>query len=226
MIKGEYEGGFKIWECTHDLADYITRALDPFKKPPPVPSLEDLDNEDEVEVYEIESLASTTFSGKTILDLGCGSGCLGIIAFKAGATVHFQDYNKDVLTKFTIPNLMLNVEEELNENETVEKCKTCKFYSGDWESFTNVIGDDVKYDIILTSETIYNPDNQLKLLNVFKRTLKKGGSVYLAAKVYYFGVGGGIRQFEELVKKDGHFKSEIVWKCETGVQREVLRIFE
>lgn len=26
LIAGEYEGGFKIWECTQDLVDYFTKA--------------------------------------------------------------------------------------------------------------------------------------------------------------------------------------------------------
>jgi hypothetical protein len=33
---------------------------------------------------------------------------------------------------------------------------------------------------------------------------------YLAAKVYYFGVQGGIRQFEEFITKTGLFKTRIV----------------
>lgn len=34
------------------------------------------------------------FAGKTVLDLGCGAGVLGILALNAGANVHFQDYVK------------------------------------------------------------------------------------------------------------------------------------
>ena len=55
----------------------------------------------------------------------------------------------------------------------------CKFYSGDWESFTKMMSENYsekeKYDYIFTSETIYNPDNYEKLLNVFKSRLKKTG---------------------------------------------------
>ena len=33
---------------------------------------------------------------------------------------------------------------------------------------------------------------------------------YLAAKVYYFGVQGGVRQFEEFITKNGLFKTRVV----------------
>ena len=33
---------------------------------------------------------------------------------------------------------------------------------------------------------------------------------YLAAKVYYFGVQGGIRQFEEYMTKTGLFESRVI----------------
>lgn len=36
-------------------------------------------------------------TGKTVLDLGCGSGILGILALNAGATVHFQDYVSKII---------------------------------------------------------------------------------------------------------------------------------
>lgn len=83
---------------------------------------------------------------------------------------------------------------------------------------------DLKFDIILTSETIYNSENHVKVLNVLKNKLKPNGIVYLAGKTYYFGVGGSIRQFEMLLMDDKTFKSEVVWRCTEGVQREILKI--
>lgn len=64
LIPCVYEGGFKIWECTQDLADLLTSS------------------EDEHD-----------FEGKSVCDLGCAAGILGIIALVEGATkVDFQDY--------------------------------------------------------------------------------------------------------------------------------------
>lgn len=69
VVPGVYEGGAKVWECTQDLGDYLT-ALNA--------------NGDSV---------IDEFVGKSVLDLGCGAGLLGILAMKIGSSVvHFQDY--------------------------------------------------------------------------------------------------------------------------------------
>ena len=77
-MNGEYEGGFKLWDCTVDLAKYMIGVTDVFK-------------------------------GKRVMDLGCGHGLLGILAYKLGAKeVCLQDYNQDVIEKLTKPTVMLN----------------------------------------------------------------------------------------------------------------------
>ncbi|XP_015509326.2 histidine protein methyltransferase 1 homolog [Neodiprion pinetum] len=160
---------------------------------------------------------------KSVLDLGCGTGIIGILALLNGASVHFQDYNTEVIKSVTIPNVILNI----NDRKHVQE--RCAFFSGDWASFIQLRGelyrnDYEKYDLILTSETIYNPDNQKKLHNIFKTQLKKNGSAYVAGKVYYFGVGGGMRQFEDLVEKEKIFETKTVWNSDEGVQREILKL--
>ena len=80
------------------------------------------------------------------------------------------------------------------------------------------------YDVILTSETIYNEDNYDKLISLFVDRLSKNGAAYVAAKTYYFGVGGGIRQFEQNVQKHGKLTSKVCWKSTGGIQREILKI--
>ncbi|XP_015605073.1 histidine protein methyltransferase 1 homolog isoform X2 [Cephus cinctus] len=160
---------------------------------------------------------------KTVLDLGCGAGIIGLIALHEGSTVHFQDYNTEVLKAVTIPNVILN----LTDRNSIRN--RCEFYCGDWKSFAELSSnkydsEDKKYDFIFTSETIYNPDNQKKLYEVFKKQLKKDGVGYVAAKMYYFGVGGSIGQFENIVKNDGIFNSIIVWKSKEGVQRAILKL--
>lgn len=63
----ELLGGAKVWECTETVGEYLTKV----------------DNK--------KSLIDD-FKGKTVLDLGCGAGILGILALQNGASVHFQDY--------------------------------------------------------------------------------------------------------------------------------------
>ncbi|KAI4499711.1 hypothetical protein M0802_005281 [Mischocyttarus mexicanus] len=163
------------------------------------------------------------FENKLVLDLGCGTGVIGLVALLNGSLVHFQDYNAEVIKLVTISNVLLNCEDK---RRTLDKCK---FYCGDWASFVMLFDKDIKdkdqkYDFIFTSETIYNPENHRKLYEVFKKRLRPDGIGLVAAKTYYFGVGGGMRQFETIVKEDQMFNTEVVWKNSQGLQREILKL--
>lgn len=117
----------------------------------------------------------------------------------------------------TIPNVVLNF-----DRTTV--LTRCEFYAGDWASLATLFDESKKYDYIFTSETIYNPDNHKKLYEIFKTKLKADGVVFVAGKTYYFGVGGGMRQFENLILKDGCFDVKSVWRSQDGVSREILKL--
>uniref|UniRef100_A0A182Q3J8 protein-histidine N-methyltransferase n=1 Tax=Anopheles farauti TaxID=69004 RepID=A0A182Q3J8_9DIPT len=177
LVPNRYEGGLKVWECTYDLGTFLVESED----------------------------RRAEFRGKKVLDLGCGAGILGIEALLLGSScVHFQDYNKDVLTKLTMMNYDLNCRSNDKDEEKQDPEGEVKFYSGDWGSFTENYHS--KYDIILTSETIYSTQNYAKLLELFDRKLETEGVVYLAAKTYYFGVGGGVRLFVAAIDADGRFR--------------------
>lgn len=175
-----YEGGYKVWECTFDLLDFLKNDV------------------------LVDKLST--------LDIGCGAGLLGLHALLKGAShVSFQDYNQEVLESLTLPNVLLNTED----------LSKCKFFHGDWSSLSSVV--QTKFDIILTSETIYSVANYNKLMNVFKTFLKPSGCVYLAAKVYYFGVGGCVFDFEKLLE-DNKFLTSTVWEQNEGVKRKIIKI--
>ncbi|XP_077332264.1 histidine protein methyltransferase 1 homolog [Lithobates pipiens] len=212
LISGVYEGGMKVWECTFDLLRYF-------------------ENED------------VSFKGKSVLDLGCGAGLLGIVALRRKAReVHFQDYNSTVIEEITIPNVLVNCDSsDENENVTKEPSKKrlkksethagllskCRFFSGDWSNFTLLMQNQtpsVKYDIILTSETIYNPNYYDALHDLFQHLLADNGTIYLASKSHYFGVGGGVLLFETCIKKGNRFNINTLKTHDDGLQRMLLSL--
>lgn len=229
LISGVYEGGLKVWECTYDLLEVIEK-----------------DGE--------------TFGGKSVLDLGCGAGLLGILALKRGARqVHFQDYNSTVIDQLTLSNVVLNCQEEEEDSDNEEEGKgkgrgkvkatqevkdgsppqkkkamdlsqqplldKCRFFSGDWSTFLALVSKEdppPNYDIILTSETIYNTAYYAVLHDTLQKLLAPDGRVYLATKSHYFGVGGGLHLFETFVEERGVFSMTQRWDAEEGLQRHVV----
>ncbi|CAG9767673.1 unnamed protein product [Ceutorhynchus assimilis] len=118
-------------------------------------------------------------NNKNVLDLGCGAGLIGLLCLAKGSSCTFQDYNAEILKYITIPNVRLNGEEDYLSKSS--------FHSGDWESFTDLIGiekDEDKFDYIFTSETIYNAENYGKLHELFERLLKKDGEMYPYDRFY------------------------------------------
>lgn len=211
LITGVYEGGLKIWECTFDLLAYFTKA-------------------------------KVKFAGKKVLDLGCGSGLLGITAFKGGAKeIHFQDYNSMVIDEVTLPNVVANSTLEDEENDgnelDVKRCRKskvvqdlckCRFFSGEWSEFCKLVLSSEKvfekYDLILTSETIYNPDYYGTLHQTFGRLLDKNGRVLLASKAHYFGVGGGIHLFQKFIEERNVFETRTLEIIDDGLKRFLIEM--
>lgn len=75
---------------------------------------------------------------------------------------------------------------------------------------------DLKFDYILSSETIYNKENYQKLYEVLKELMKETGTAFVAAKSYYFGVGGSTLEFRKFVEKEDVFESKICWETSEG----------
>ncbi|CAL8127652.1 unnamed protein product [Orchesella dallaii] len=206
LVSGVYEGGFKTWECTFDLVKYVQ---DNFNK------IFDEDKKPSGGVWRV-------------LDLGCGSGLVGLSVLKLAEDngidirVDFQDYNEEVIDYVTVPNTLFNFDDE--------RVAKCTYFSGDWDNFvdqrlsSNQLN---SYDVIFSSETIYNLDYFPKFMRVLKSCLKSGrGCLYLAAKTFYFGVGGNTRTFLKSVEldKDKVLEGSIAHAIKEGVHREILCI--
>ncbi|XP_050238765.1 uncharacterized protein LOC126688192 isoform X2 [Mercurialis annua] len=198
LVPGVYEGGLKLWEGSLDLVKALRS--------------------------EVQN-GQLSFTGKRVLELGCGHGLPGIYACCEGAAaIHFQDFNAEVLRSLTIPNVNANLSKDicnaalkdLNAEHGVE----LRYFAGDWsqihqilpyrntnesnQSFSLVQDSVSGYDIILMAETIYSISAQQSLYELIKKSIHHpSGVVYMSAKKYYFGVGGGTRQFLSMVEKDG-----------------------
>ncbi len=199
LIPGVYEGGLKVWECALDLIQFLWEC-------------------------EID------LTGMQILELGCGTALPGIYALIRGAKwVDFQDYNPEVLNYITIPNVVLNkgtttLEQTEDENRN-EPGQRSKFYSGDWSLLPSLLEPAQTYDMILTSETIYSLESQPKLLNALKHLVRPGtGVAYVAAKSFYFGVGGSASSFCQLLEEDGTFSVSQCRTVEASVPRVILKL--
>lgn len=129
-----------------------------------------------------------------------------------------------------------------------------KFFKGSWATF-GIDQSNGKYDVLLTSETIYRTASLRSLVDLMKRatadqdikrreganieesasrlTLSdtanlKGlpGAPYLclvAAKLVYFGVGGGVNEFVEAVEKASG-RVQTIWERSRGVRRSIMRV--
>ncbi|XP_073147048.1 uncharacterized protein [Henckelia pumila] len=197
LVPGKYEGGLKLWEGSLDL---ITALSSDIKE------------------------GKLSFAGKRVLELGCGHGLPGIFACQKGAaSVHFQDFNAEVLRCLTIPNVNANVQKksehlaiDMNESNNWDT----RFFAGDWVELHCVLPYACKdeneasylaqldrassYDIVLMAETVYSISALPNLYRLIKKCLcNPRGVVYMAAKKYYFGVGGGSRRFLSVVENDG-----------------------
>ncbi|KAL2242538.1 UNVERIFIED_CONTAM: Histidine protein methyltransferase 1 [Sesamum indicum] len=195
-----------------------------------------------------ETGSRPVWGGSGMNRLGCGHGLPGIFACLKGASlVHFQDFNSEVLQYLTIPNVAVNIEKNSQclgpDVEEGPVNTETRFFSGDWGEVHHVLScvcsneynirsrpqldQAAGYDVILMAETVYSISALPNLYKLIKKCLSyPHGVVYMAAKKYYFGVGGGSRRFLALVEKDGAFVSSLVAEVADGSSnvREVWKL--
>lgn len=147
---GKYEGGFKLWECAVDLATHLCNE------------------------YNLEKLITSKTDpnhelvGKRVLELGCGHGLPGIVPLLAGADVHFQDFNQEVLTALTSQNVTANRKRLPKSRRPV----SARYFGGDWGSLGTLMASENlggSYDMILSAETIYSLESQQQLFDCIKQ---------------------------------------------------------
>ncbi|BBG93422.1 Putative methyltransferase family protein [Prunus dulcis] len=172
LVPGKYEGGLKLWEGSLDLVKALSS--------------------------EVQN-GHLSFTGKRVLELGCGHGLPGIFAcLKGAAAIHFQDFNAEVLQCLTIPNVNSNVPSFQPPALQVTKCDTgteIRFFAGNWREIhkllpyvQNIEKDfnvstgkilDAQYDIILMAETVYSISALPHLYELIKKNCELAAAVGL-----------------------------------------------
>ncbi|KAF8903025.1 hypothetical protein CPB85DRAFT_1377111 [Mucidula mucida] len=238
LVHGVYEGGLKTWECSLDLVDYLAGNMDchPAGKRileigcgTAVPSL---------------YLIRTLFSGPratnpteihlqdynaSVLELIT---CPNIVVawYMSDAS---KPYRESAAPLLDDPEAELPPADPSSAADIpiTPKLKAAflaslkeysinlRFSSGSWRTLIP----DHRYDVVLTSETIYRSESVPPLVALLKSSCCPNTICLVAAKVFYFGVGGGIAAFIKAVKESSG-DSKAVWERNAGVGRKILRI--
>lgn len=232
LISGVYEGGLKVWECTYDLLEVIEKEGETFTRKAVLDlgcgagllgilALKRGARQVHFQDYNSTVIEQLTVSN-VILNLGDDDDdeeeedSDDIQGGKGGGKIKTKQDVKEGIPppkKRTI---------DVSQHPLLAKCR---FFSGDWSTFLDLlIKEDKppKFDIILTSETIYNTAYYTLLHETLEKLLAPGGLVYLATKSHYFGVGGGLHLFETFVEQKGIFSLDHLWDGEEGLQRHVV----
>ncbi|KAL8791034.1 MAG: hypothetical protein Q9213_000241 [Squamulea squamosa] len=237
-----YEGGFKTWESSVDLAKYVAT--------------------------QSKHLSQITTSSCTIIELGAGSALPTLFLFRflfsktlaaqpPHTTMVLADFNFSVLKLATIPNLLLNwsLSKTLTAPESGGVFEFLDDSGADFQGFLSKANIEIQpisgswgpdlstialpesseasnHVLILASETIYSPSSTRAftetLLDLLRRSEKNGGraTALVAAKRVYFGVGGGVDEFLVVLRELGG-QGTVVWTTEglgSGVRRCILEV--
>ncbi|CAN3371534.1 hypothetical protein DIURU_003861 [Diutina rugosa] len=188
LEKNVYEGGFKSWECSYDVIDYISsQGLGQWSK------LVDLG-------------CGTALPSAFLLP--------HLLKSESSHTVYLSDFNYDVLELVTVPNLIINwymtTDPQLERAEVIltkelldqfltalnQNQVNIELISGSWGSqFMEIVPE---VDVVLTSETIYHEETLPLVAEMIGKW--QPAVAVVAAKNIYFGVGGSVAEFVRYFK--------------------------
>nr|XP_053645551.1 histidine protein methyltransferase 1 homolog isoform X1 [Cherax quadricarinatus] len=228
LVPAVYEGGLKVWECTWDLLQFLA------------------DSDIKLKGNRVLELGC----GTALPALYCAlQGAHITLQDYNEEVINFITIPNVILNLADYPfvnNVNITTDNIRPSNDIItEITSKTSFYSGDWSEFDKLLSNinyeqvsnnnpdndktsrscqEYKFDIILTSETIYNPKCHQRLLTLMTNCLKQDGVILLAAKSYYFGVGGSTLQFADLVKSQGKLDLKTHIMNSEGVKREILEM--
>lgn len=184
--------------------------------------------------------------------MGCGTALPSLYIFRrllerdtpTPVVLTLADYNASVLQLVTLPNLFLTwvlttqpylpAEGDIDTTpalvekfieDTIARGVHLRFCSGGWgREMVGLLGEGA-YDLVLASETVYQPETIPWFVDTMCSVLKEGGKALVAAKRLYFGVGGGVEEFLRSLEAQAGWRSVIVAQAgDEGVGRLVLEV--
>lgn len=242
LTSGIYEGGFKTWECAVDLAGFVSGSLEYAGTRPvhvielgagsAVPALVLLSEllKERLRGKKHDQMGKVKFTlcdyNEDVLRLGTAMNVylLATSAMQEEDGLDGYEDEGDIYVDEDDVEMVLNMFEDVGVQ--------VEFVSGAWgQEFVQLVNrDDNMKDarlLLLASETIYSPGS----LGVFSRTVldilkfsKEEKRAYIAAKKVYFGVGGGVQEFEEEVGKLGGKLKTVLDVRSAGVGRVILEM--
>lgn len=237
-----YEGGFQTWECAVDLASHLSEKLNTGW------------DMGEREVHVVEVGAGTALPTLVALDffLKKPSPSWRAIRFSVAdynlSVLRLATVPNLLLTWYfnqsiAIPEAAGDLEitpDLLSQfvKDLSDKAINISGISGTWnEAFTDILlsFNDSQHrksidTILLASETIYSLNSIHAFTKVLVGVLKSAeekrgcGKAFVAAKKFYFGVGGGVDEFLSTLKALGG-KGVTAWESEgEGVRRVIVEV--
>jgi protein-histidine N-methyltransferase len=228
---GVYEGGFKSWESSVDVVRVLASRRSTGTS---------------VGGSMLELGCGTALPTLAVLQwvLESGKG--------AGLSLGLADYNPSVLQLVTVPNLLLTWAQTARKGDWEEEGEleideglvngflaglgmrniSLSFFSGAWSpDFVRVVGENMASGsgpvTIIGAETIYSPfalksfaETLMSLLELMEGESK---TALVAAKKVYFGVGGSMEDFCEMVRAKGALVEQIREESD-GVRRAVVEV--
>lgn len=224
-----YEGGLKAWECMLDLVKVLESH--PWAQGD---TIELGCGQGLPAIYLIQRLLNSGNSGKVTL-ADYNESVLGLVTapnvllnlcnflsveeLSSLQTVEVDEASGQTRVgdgELDVTPALVDRIEELLKQKGVE----VDFISGAWSpEFVRLAG---QHSLVLASETIYSLDT----LPVFTDTMLNiaSGDILVAAKKVYFGVGGGIHEFESLLAARGLADEVVVDVEDAGVARGVWKV--
>ena len=197
IVPNKYGGGYKVWECSLDLVQFLLDELDEGTTTTTTTTT-GTDTDTDIGTMG-RGMGLKRGVGSTVLELGCGHGLPGAAAISllAPSRCVFSDLNEEVLQDITWCNVAMNGGLDICTGTGTECNVQC--VAGDWTHLTTWLGTNT-FDIILSAETLYNDDNCVSIKQLLLHHLTPiSGVAYFATKRYYFGVGGGTESLQKVI---------------------------